>query len=71
MFKGETPMIKFFITALCALAITFSGVARAAITENGELNVITGTATAPTHVSPPRQSSTICSWRRGWFMSVH
>ena len=26
-------MIKFFITALCALAITFSGVARAAITE--------------------------------------
>jgi hypothetical protein len=46
MFKGETPMIKFFITALCALAITFSGVARAAITENGELNFITGTATA-------------------------
>ena len=39
-------MIKFFITALCALAITFSGVARAAIIENGDLNFISGTGTA-------------------------
>ena len=39
-------MIKFFITALCALAISFSGVARAAVTENGDLNFISGTGTA-------------------------
>ncbi|HIF92427.1 MAG TPA: PEP-CTERM sorting domain-containing protein [Myxococcales bacterium] len=46
MLEGEHPMIKFFITALCALAITFSGVARAAITEDGDLNFISGTGTA-------------------------
>lgn len=44
--KGETPMIKLFMAALCALTISFSGVARAAIIENGDLNFISGTGTA-------------------------
>jgi hypothetical protein len=39
-------MIKLFVAALCALAITFSGVARAAISQSNDLNFISGTGTA-------------------------
>jgi hypothetical protein len=39
-------MIKLFIAALCALALTFSGVARAAVIEINDLNFVMGTGTA-------------------------